>query len=354
MSLLSLLRFVFLLLALFVYPFVLGIPWTSILPKNNTARILACFPVGFFIEIGLFELILFPLGFFRLPFSSVCIAFAILLTAGCVISLLYASKYKPIQFGRVQRVTALQGVYFGVFAILLGIQICNACRLDTTYMSYDAAIYVSYAGDAVYSDRLLMLHPDTGLFMGFDPHRAMQAYIFFPAFLSLFSSIPVTVMCRTILEMYNIVLAYVTYGYLGKVIFKERENVLIFLIVMCVLSIFGYYSHYSVTFRILGPNYQGKAVLAVSFFPLLFALFIQKLGKRYDLRFGVLLMLMSAAAVSLSMFGAVTMIVNSVIVILLGVVRQSDRWKKLLYVPWACVLPSLCISVFLLYKCIKW
>ena len=26
------------------------------------------------------------------------------------------------------------------------------------------------------------------------------------------------------------------------------------------LYIFGYYSHYSVTFRLLGPNYQGKGI----------------------------------------------------------------------------------------------
>lgn len=94
-----------------------------------------------------------------------------------------------------------------------------------------------------------------------------------------------------------------------------------------MLHIYGYNSQYSITFRLLGPNYQGKAVLAASLFPFLFTFLIQKLQEEFDWRAGALLLIISASAAALTLFGVPTMIMNTSLVIVLSLFRKDRRWN---------------------------
>jgi hypothetical protein len=52
-----------------------------------------------------------------------------------------------------------------------------------------------------------------------------------------------------------------------SILLKKMEDRFIFLIILSVANIFGLYSHYSSTFRLLGAIWQGKAVLSVIAIP---------------------------------------------------------------------------------------
>ena len=122
------------------------------------------------------------------------------------------------------------------------------------------------------------------------------------------------------------------------------------MMILSILYIYGNYSIYSPTFRLLGPNYQGKAVLAVLFFPMLFSMMIERLERPFHKRFGYLLCLLSEAACSLTLFGAVTMIVNVTTPTVLLLFSEKHHWKRLWYIVWAGAFPLINIGIFFLYK----
>ena len=295
-------RILLLAVFLFIVPVLLGAPWTTLLPSKNRYRLLACFSIGFFVELAVFQLLEVPIA------------------------------------------------YLIVFLGLLVFQLYNGFVRDTTYWSYDDAMYVTYAADTIRYDSIQTIYAYTGIAARFNATRAMQGWLYYPAFLSKISSIPVAVMERTILETYDILLAYIVYAYMASVLFARKDNGLIFLIILSVLHIYGWYSQYSVTFRLLGPNYQGKAVMAVSVLPLLFTFLIQVLRRSYSRLIGTLLLLFSAAASSLSLFGAVTMAVNTTLVVGLYALSKRSCRRRLRYIPWGCVLPVMYCGAFFLYK----
>lgn len=339
---------VLLVLFLFIIPAIIGMPWTRILPPKKWCRVFACFPIGFFVELAIFQLIVVPMAFLHLPFTLMCWIFAGIVVIYSIWSLVGTIR-KPPFWIREPHMTKWEMFYLIVFLGLLGLQLYNGFSRDTTYWSYDDATYVTYAADTIRYNAVQTINPDTGVAQSFNAFRAMQTSLYYPAFLSILSSIPVTVMTRTVLETYNIFLAYMIYMYMASVIYKKLENGLIFLVILCFVFIFGWYSPYSVTFRLLGPNYQGKAVLATSFFPLLFTLFISMLDRNYSCKFGLLLFFLSASASSLTMFGVATVILNTVLVIILSIFRKERRWEHLLYIPWSTFLPLIYLGVYFLY-----
>ena len=189
--------------------------------------------------------------------------------------------------------------FYSVVALgLLGLQLYNGFVRDTTYWSYDDAVYVTYAADAIRYNAISTINPYTGIATTFNAHRAVQGWLYFPAFLSKLSSLPVTVVERTVLETYFIFLAYTVYWYMACVLFAQKDNRLIFLI-------------------------------------------------------GLLLLLFSVAASSLTMFGAVTMMMNTTLVVCVSTVSGKMRakyMKHMRYIPWACLFPALYCGVYFIYN----
>lgn len=343
------------LLAVFFFavPVSLGIPWTTILPNRNRYRMLACLPVGYFIELAIFHFLAVPFGFLGGSFRTLSLLFGLTLAAICTFSIFLCIRKHPIHL-RFPRFSAWEWAYLLIFCTLLGLQLYNGLFGDQTYWTYDDAGYVTSGEDAVRYDMIQRIDPNTGIAITGDATRILQSSLYFPAFLTLLTGTPVSVMSRTVLECFDILLGYTVYAYLASVLFEKKENGLIFLIILSILHIYGYYSQYSITFRLLGPNYQGKGVHAVSLLPLTFTLLMQKLEDPYEHRTGILLMLLSAAAVGLSMFGAVTYMMDISLVLVLALFRGKRHWKHLWYLVWGGVLPALYVAVYYIYRTYRW
>lgn len=348
------LKLLLLIVFLGVFPVLLGLPWMTALSHENRNRFLACFPLGYFIELAIFHLLAVPFAFFYWSFTALSIVFSCMLTVLAGFSVRFVMKLKPFRLS-LPRFTGWELVYLVFFCALLAYQLYNVVIRDTTGWSYDDAIYVPYGADAARYDRILSIDPNKGIAIAaINAKRALQSSLFFPGFLTLITGIPATTINRTVLEAFDVFLAYVTFAYMASLLFKSKENGLVFLILMSVLHIFGFYSQYSITFRILGPNYQGKAVLAVSLFPLLFAFMIQKLKEEYDWRAGCILMLLSLSATALTMFGTATFILNLSLVIVLSLFRKKRKWKHLWYLLWGCTMPAIYGGIYLIYEYFTW
>lgn len=347
------LRGVFLFFFLFVIPVLLGLPWLDCVSNRKRHRMMLCFPLGLFLELAFFHLLAVPFAFLGGSFRGLSVSFSLGVILLGIVSVVYTLKKRPIRLA-LSRCSRWETVYLIAFLALLAWQLYKGFFGDTTYWSFDDATYVTYGADAIRYDRIQTINPSTGIAIIGSYARMLQSILYFPAFLSLVTGIPTTVMNRTILETYDILLAYSVYIFMASVLFQKKENGLIFLIILCVLHVFGYYSPYSITFRLLGPNYQGKAILATSLLPLLNVLLILKLKTPFDRKACVLLMLLSATAVSLSMFGAVIYSMNVGLVVLLSLFRKARRWKHLWYFCWGSVLPAVYLTIYFIFKVFKW
>ena len=150
--------------------------------------------------------------------------------------------------------------------------------MDPTYMTYDDAGYTAFSSDVLATDFMFITDPITGFFTQIS-FRVIQTSLLFPAYITRMTGMPVTLVERTFSYVVNLLVAYGCYVYLAEDLYPKRENRFIFLIILSTVYIFGYHSHYSMTFRLLGPNSQGKAILAVTLVPMLFVL-MAKCGLR--------------------------------------------------------------------------
>ena len=313
------------------------------LSLSEKLSVSACFPIGFFLELALFELIAFPFACLRVKTSSLSAVFALLMIGLSVISLFINKK----PYIRLRKPTAAEWVYILIFAGLFIWQVYNAVALDFTWMSADDNSYVVWANDAVFTDKMFLINEATGVAGRFNVHRAMQASLMFLASLSVLSGIPVVTVEHCILQVFYLLLAYTVYYYMAEVLFEAYEKRWIFLIFVSLLYVYGYYAPFNTSFRLLMPNYQGKAVLAVSLTPLMFSIMAEVLKAEFDWKIGVLLAMLSVASVSLTLIGAVAIVVFVGFPVIMSSIQRGRSWKNLLYIPMVSFIPALYLTVFL-------
>lgn len=330
---------------LFIVSISFGLPASVVIGKNDRERMLVALPLGFFLQISCFHALCFPAIYLHIKFSRFVLLYNIIIIAIGLASAFYGVQKKPIKL-HMMRLRASEILCLVVLIAVLGLQIVNAIRYDTTYMSYDDAGYVTYAADAIARNEMMVTDPSTGIACAVIKQRAAQTSLMYPALLSYISGISLSTINRTVLEVFYIVLAYSVYAYIACILFRSRENALIFLIILAVLYVWGYYSHYSVTFRLLGPNYQGKAILAVSMLPLVYSICLRAINRPYRTSTGIIMLLLSMASVAFSLFGAAMIILNTVIIILLSMLRRDRKCSCFGYLPWTCIIPVFHIAMY--------
>lgn len=158
-------------------------------------------------------------------------------------------------------------VYIIVFTIILAAQLYFAFKYQINQWSYDDYDYVVSSKDTVSSDTLTYVNFITGALANIAEKRAATSWVTYIAFLSRISNFEVTTLSHTLLPVLLVLIAYLTTYYIVKFLFKEMDNRLIAMILISLAYVFGLYSHYSNTFRLLGAVWQGKAVLTAIAIP---------------------------------------------------------------------------------------
>ncbi len=201
----------------------------------------------------------------------------VLLVAWLVVDRKFLNELKPLvktKMGKAKNVfkkDKFSIIYAVVFAGLLCLQLYMAFGYEINEWSYDDFDYVVSSQDTISFDALSYVNYIDGSMPNVAEKRAASSWTTFIAMLSKVSGFEATTVCHTILPVILLLMAYLVFYYIAKFLFRETDNRLIFLILLSVAYIFGLYSHYSTTFRLLAALWQGKAVItviAVPFFTL--------------------------------------------------------------------------------------
>lgn len=84
------------------------------------------------------------------------------------------------------------------------------------YLEWDDTYYVNLANEAVWSDKIYWVYPETGAMADFDKRYVLSLWPIFYAWLSKLIGVIPTIMAHTILPWLIIPLAYMVYGTAGK------------------------------------------------------------------------------------------------------------------------------------------
>lgn len=161
------------------------------------------------------------------------------------------------------------------------------------FQLYKAAAYASFDGDDAYyvvesliaqqADVMYRILPYTGGSTGLDVRHVLAVFPMWVAFIAVKSDIHATIVSHVVMPLLLIPLTYLVYYEIGKALFGKRsagehgrgkENLPVFMILMCMFQIFGNVSIYTNETFFLTRTWQGKAVAGSLVIPAFIWLFL--------------------------------------------------------------------------------
>ena len=218
---------------------------------------------------ALMELILVPMTMMHASFQSFVWLYSLIVSGLSVLGLF--SRRDILEDGKAAVRDGRQYLTLGHLAALA--LICYQLYFihHHMYLEWDDTYYVNLANEAVYSNQIYWVYPETGSFADFDKRYVLSLWPIFYAWLSKLIGVIPTVMAHTILPWLIIPLAYMIYGLIGKRLFpKDSQMQGMFLAMAVLLHLFMSGQHTSgLTFLSITP-WVGKGVLAAVLLPMLF------------------------------------------------------------------------------------
>lgn len=173
-----------------------------------------------------------------------------------------------------------------IFLGLIGFQLYKA----VAYASFDGddAYYVVESLLAQQADVMYRILPYTGRPTDLDVRHVLAVFPMWVAFVSVKSGIHATIVSHVVMPVVLIPLTYLVYYEIGKILFRvqpvgeenrerasgQRENLPVFMILMCMFQIFGNVSIYTNETFFLTRTWQGKAVTGSLVIPAFLWLFL--------------------------------------------------------------------------------
>ncbi len=195
-------------------------------------------------------------------------------------------------------------IYAAVFIVLLLVQIFFAFKFQINEWSYDDYDYVVNSHDTITHDMIADVNIISGTYPVTEPKRVATSWPTYIAYLSDISDFEVTTVCHTILPVVLLLMAYGVFYYMATDLFEKIDNRFIFMILLSVLMIFGGYSHYSISFRILCAIWQGKAVVCGIVLPFVFVYFSKLLKDEIENANMISLLAVTLGAASMTTMAA--------------------------------------------------
>lgn len=350
-----------LIIFLVILPMIMGQIWRGTLKNGG---VIFTYLSGFFTILAIFEVVGVPMAYLFVPLHvQVPIYSVIFIIVAGVILFMNRERIAPKKLFSSELVTKVKE-YFATFTVyewiyfvallgLMGLQLYYAIFYDVGNFRSDDGTYVVFSSAAIHDDGFFLTDVVSGKYTKvFDYKYGLCAIYYFYTYVAVITGLGPAIIEQTVCAALFLLMAYGACLMLSKILFEkdeDRDNRMIFLILLSLVFIFGYHSTYSLSFRLLGPVWQGKAVLAVIVTPFLLAIFSWFQWEGITKERLLFCIVISLAAISLTLGGV---IVLGVIPGILGVIEliRSKKVKNLLYLPAMWLLPVMVMMIYLIKK----
>lgn len=277
------LKGIFALLFLVIIPELLGLIVTKFLDKEKNNLILA-FVIGCLIEFAICQLVAVPLIFMNASFTTLLyIYIGINLVLSIVSIYLNVKRLKELLVNNLKSIKEMPKLLTLVVVILVGIQVYGL--VGYMHLDDDDAFYVGTAVTSVQTNTIYKYSPTTGSEAGehLDLRYKLGPFPVYYAIMSEIINIHPTIFAHTIMPIVFLPLAYMVIGLLADCLFKNnKEQTMLFLIFINIMSIWGNYSIRNNFSFLLFRIWQGKSILANIIIPGVWLFYL--LGKENDFK----------------------------------------------------------------------
>lgn len=273
------------ILALFIVPELLGLLilkfWKD--QKNN---IILAFVLGYIVEFAIAQIVSIPLIFKEGTLTELVKIYVCIISALSIVSfLINIWRIFDILKELISNIKGMPILLSLLLIILIGLQLFVFVKYG--YINDDDAYYVATATTAVQTDTLFKYSAMTGTDQIDEQYLMRYRLGPFPLYYAILSKvldIHPAIVAHFILPLIFTPLVYMIYWLFAKEFFKEdKKSSVLFMIFICLLHIFSYYSGKNSFILVLLRIWQGKAVLSSIIIPFIILLFVY--GEKYNLKF---------------------------------------------------------------------
>ena len=304
--------------------------------------------VGFFLLLGLFEVISLPCIFLRCSLKRLSLLLLVTVGVLCLLSLVLYGKEFVKRIRKMHWKNPGLLVFAVVFLVLLQTMMLGVGH----HIDDDDAFYVATAVTATDTDTLYAIDPYTGdSYNSFPARYVLSPFPLLGAVVGKWLGLRPTVFFHTVLPFVLIPMAYGVYMLLGRKIFKEdQEQNAWFLLFVSFVNIFSGFSAWTKGKFLLVRIWQGKAVLAAIILPFLLYFVLEFFEKNYlKVREWILLFCLMAASCFVSSMGIILSVIMLEAFAILQMLR-SRKIKLFIQTSCCCVLNLALAGVYLVMR----
>lgn len=339
-----------LIVLLLIVPFTLGQLCVNRFHNHERYSLTLIFVVGYFITFTLFYIPAVPMILLKQSFSLLTNIWVTELIVACLVSVglsyksfqLLFSKKKDELVGWLKESWFIKGLTL-LFIILVMLQ--SVLLSQSNLSDTDDARYIAEGLDAIRTDQMLLTHPITGETLdapiGEMTKDVGSPFMLLEAAVAELAGIHVATLCHVVLPLVFIPICYMVYWLLADRLFEKRskEKKFLFLVLVCIIMMFGKLSAYWESAYLLWRIWQGKAILRAIELPFLLwvMLSIMKEDKNQRKQYYIVLFITCCAGCLLTPMGSIFPALILGVYTLIGILM--DRDYKLLYPVTLCYIP---------------
>ncbi|HJD26547.1 MAG TPA: hypothetical protein IAA12_08835 [Candidatus Blautia intestinipullorum] len=316
-----------------------GVPFLGKKQRGNIAETMLA---GYLALFSLMEILTLPMTWLQMPLHVLTASYG---AAAVVLAVwgIFCMKNKKALFGLHEK-RIHWNFYFCLAVLLIVLQVIMCTVL--AHADADDCFYVGAATTDVYTDTIFEVNPYTGREYVALPRRYVLSP--FPVFLAVVSQLSgglhPSIMAHVFFPLIFLPIAYmVQYCLAGKWFRNDKKAQGIYLFLAALLCSFSGYSVYNAGNFQMVRLWQGKALLAAAFLPLLFYLCISILLEKEPSHPWFLLILANISCCLLSSMGIILapLMTGCFLAVCLLLTR---KWKRVL-LGLMCCLPSILLGI---------
>lgn len=278
------------LMVFFIVPELIGLLVLKIFKEEKNNLILALV-VGTLVIFAVFQLIAVPSIYAEKSLTFLTNVLVCIFSVLSIISIfLNIKSVKEIFKSTLNYIKEMPKLHVFVCIVLILIQIY--AYVAYAHIDDDDAVYIGTATVSVQTDTLYKYSASTG---DDNEENLIARYRLGPfplynAVTSKLLDIHPAIVGHVIMSSLFVVITYCVYGLIGSELFKkDKKMTYTFLMLMCIINIFGYYSGRSNFTFFLTRGWQGKSVLANLIIPVIVLFFIKAEKNNYSFEYCLLL-----------------------------------------------------------------
>ena len=284
------LKFIMAILVLLVIPELIGLLIVNFIQKEKNNIILS-FIIGYLTEFAICQLVAIPLMFLKASFLVLLYSFGTIVVLLSIASIIVNIKrFKEIILSSINIFKEIPKFEFLVVVALIFLQVY--ALMGYMHMDDDDAFYVGTATTAIETNTIFEYNALTGTQYKTLPLRyALGPFPLFIAIVSKCINVHTAIVAHIVIPAIFIPLVYMIYASIAEKVFKRNKKAtMLFLLMMCILNIWGNYSIRTTFSFLLFRIWQGKSVLANIIIPSVWLMYLLAEDNNFN-KFSYLLIL---------------------------------------------------------------